>query len=1210
MVSNSFNSLINKDQLTNIKKLFDKVKPHSEFEYIFKNSSKENKLGLESFLKVLNYAKYRASQKLRLTKTVALDVVYSIKDKNNITSYRITINDQAEINRLMETLHIKKNHVVFKSLIGLSEKNKSIKLMKKEKTKDDMVVVPDFDLRVRLAKEVDITPAEKKKLLTLDETTRDNIIFRYKQRTSLYIVDETNTKIQIDLTNTKQHHDINRLERSYPTYELELEYTSNKTPSSKHFDIINNTTTTILKILQQSNHLITKTQENNVLTKYRDILGIKKKQTVLAGRKAQSLEVQHVVEKLPNKYAVTDKADGERYFLIILDNKVYLISYNLHVKDSGIILPKSKSQYNNTIFDGEYIFIGKKNAYIFMVFDCLFESGKDIRQENVFMKRLAHADKVVKDCFVFNKQKYYPLTNYDGKTFDEKKIALFHQNGITKFMSALNHDIDHNNNLLLVRRKYFMPVFGTHGSEIFKYSALMWDKYIFDPNVKTPYALDGLMYHPIDQKYIVSVKDSKYIEYKWKPADKNSIDFYIRIERSKGKILTIYDNSDDNMVHGKPYRIVKLHVGKTFNNVEKPILFKRETGLFEAHVFLTNGAIRDEEGNIIQDDTVVEFYYDSNPNIPETHRWIPMRTRYDKTESVRRFGKKYGNYTDIANKVWRSISNPFTIDDIKTLANKKTYRTHLDALRGKIDHSIIMSEAQENAYYQKKSNLAYPMRQFHNFMKSNIIYTHGHLQYRYGNKMKVLDVACGRGGDIMKWYYANIDYYVGFDLDSNGINSPTDGAKSRYKQMKRKNPSFPLFDFIQADARALLDLDSQKKVITDMSYANEQLIKKYFSPENKTKFDIISVQFAIHYFLINETAWNNFLKNVNSLLKPGGTLICTVFDAERITDVLGEKDNYSVYYTDKKGKKQLFMDIKKKYGKLNRNKPIGVGHAIDFHNAMFSNEGVYLTEYLVDKEFLRSEFLKKCNMELTETDLFDNQFNIHENFFNNAASFESKKETKKFLSGAKTYYNQNDEVNKASMKLTRLNRYYVFKKRSTKSQTKSQKGGQPVIQKVYQLTELSDFFNPTKYYRKDVQDPRHSMLSSIHEVLIMSNKIPQSVPSKEFYKNINIRQLRDDNISQSYMSKLIKNMVIQNMNESGKVETVLNGVNVLVCEKDCDGFTTVSPYYRKTTLDKKVPTILLYKNGNSYQPIYRLKNDVNDGFYSSKSKLVRNLLAD
>jgi hypothetical protein len=80
----------------------------------------------------------------------------------------------------------------------------------------------------------------------------------------------------------------------------------------------------------------------------------------------------------------------------------------------------------------------------------------------------------------------------------------------------------------LLERNIFIPAFGGKDNEIFKYSKLIWEKYTENDNIKCPYTLDGLIYHPLDQKYILSVKDSKFIEYKWKPEDKNSIDWEIK----------------------------------------------------------------------------------------------------------------------------------------------------------------------------------------------------------------------------------------------------------------------------------------------------------------------------------------------------------------------------------------------------------------------------------------------------------------------------------------------------------------------------------------------------------------------------------------------------------------------------------------------------------------------------------------------------------
>jgi hypothetical protein len=93
-------------------------------------------------------------------------------------------------------------------------------------------------------------------------------------------------------------------------------------------------------------------------------------------------------------------------------------------------------------------------------------------------------------------------------------------------MKAFNNDLLIEQHKPLIRRKYFIPVVGLKDWEIFAYASLMYSLYTINDKIRCPYLIDGLMFHPLEQAY-VSNKESKKIEYKWKPPEKNSIDFYI-----------------------------------------------------------------------------------------------------------------------------------------------------------------------------------------------------------------------------------------------------------------------------------------------------------------------------------------------------------------------------------------------------------------------------------------------------------------------------------------------------------------------------------------------------------------------------------------------------------------------------------------------------------------------------------------------------------
>ncbi len=1232
----SFNEQLDESTLTKIENIYKNITPTSEFEFMFFKSTKENEIMYsEHFIKILKYLSAKSKQaSLPLNNMITLDINYTSPDK---TTYRITISTAESINKIIKLLHNRNNHVIFSTLIKLHKNDKTITLMKKSKNLKNIVNIDEFDMKLRLAEETKLTNQEIETLSNLPNTEHKNIMFRYKQRVSLQMESNKDVNISIDLTNIKTSRNINNLEQVPSTYELEIDLSAKKSALQKtYLTNIYGIITTLLKLIQESNFIIKKSLQHEVLVNYANLLGLNVNSiTTLEGRQPISLEIQYVVDKLPDKYAVTDKADGDRYVLITYKNATFLISTLLHVKNTGIIFKDGK--YNDSLLDGELIFIKSAGRHVFMCFDCIYFCNKDTRQISFLYERLKHADDLIENCYILKSQIGYKIKEY-GKTFDMNNIMKYYDEDITQCMKALNLDIGKEKMYLLVRRKYFIFVQGGQSNEIFKYSDLIWNKYTKDKETNCPYLLDGLIYQPVDQKYITDAKLSKFPDYKWKPSEKNSIDFYILFERDRktNNIVTLYDNSnvdsennngEEGQLRNKPYKIIKLYVGKSGKDgIESPVIFEPEKDSVKhlAYLYLQDNEVRDISGNIIQDGTVVEFYYNTDPNVPEKYRWVPIKTRHDKTEVVIRFKKKYGNYSTVANIIWRSIKNPFTMNDINILSKDTLYSKHNNILRSKIDHSIILSEKQENEYFQVKARLAKPMRNFNNWVKSTLIYTYINSVYEQDNKqLSAMDIGCGKGVDTMKYYYGKVEFCINIDLDINALLSPIDGAISRYNQMKKTHANFPRMYFIHADASALLEYEEQKIALGGMSDQNKEMMLKLFSQGNKMKVDRINCQ-KIHQFLMSETSWDNFCNNINDFLSPGGFFMGTCFDGDKIIDILKDKKNYSVYYTNNKGEQNMLFDIVKKYDVNNIDKEFKIGSPIDYHNSFEMQEGSYNTEYLVQIKFLEKEFLEKCNMELIDSGLFEELYVMQKDFFDDASKYESKAETKKFFDDVAEYYTDKSEINTACKKLTGLMRYFVFRKKDDKNKnTKNNKDDEPnknIKNKVEEVKnknknknkkQKGGDINTNKQFidsnykikskqltkREFLNANEYSFFTCIHDILQNNKIIPNELQMEEFYRDVDIDICIDKNVDKSIVDTMNNNLVIKHdYSDDNDSEVAFAGVNIIIVkENNIESLGKI---------DSSLPTILLYFDGTKYYVLY----DKNNGIFDPKNIFIKKLI--
>ncbi len=1007
---------VNNQQKKDILQLFDGIKKDEEFEVMFNNYKSDNILSLIDFMNVLKYIKYRSSEdKLKLIESVSLDIFY--------LDYRISIDGLENINNLMGLLYQRKNNNIFSIIVSQYLDKDGFKLIQKIKEKSNTIDIDTLDIRFRKSKEIEVKDDEVIKMLSkISPLEADKINYRYKQRMSLELSEE----LHIDMTIVKASDAISTVSNAIKNYEIEIDYSANNKIDTKVLDIIYEEVENIKKVMTNSDIIITKEEQKEIVDKYiKTLYGTSfEGASILYSMQPISAEVQHIVDNIPNKYSATDKADGEKYQLYIYKDECYLISNNLHVKKMGV---KNK-ELNDTIVEGELIYIDEKRIYLFMMFDCLYYKGTDMRGTLKLSERLNNMVTISKS-FNYNP---FVIKEYDMKgAFNLDHIKNYYSDNIKSFYRQLNVEINKMKpNQILVYPKIFLYPSGGSSSEVFLFADIIWNNCTKNANVDCPYLLDGIIFTPLEQKYSRDRKEQRYPIYKYKPPHTNSLDVYITFEKNKdtGGYMDIFDNSLPDKIDNKTFRVINLFVGDNVGGREQPVPFMKEENNSVIYLPIVDGNIRDVEGNIVMENTVVEVVYNNDTTMPHPYRWQVLKTRWDKTESVMRYNKRYGNNKDVAEKIWKSMIESVTIEEIANLSNPKTYDMQMKTLSSRLDSSIINSQKKQDIYYQKITNLLKKLREFHNWIKSILIYTYcSPTSNTFGGKIvrqSVLDIGCGRGGDILKMYHARVGEYVGIDVDFEGIYSATDGAISRYNFLKTKFPDFGKVSFIQADGSVPLDSASQIKAIPNLSKENIKAIEKNFNNQ-KSKFDVISSQMVIHYLFSNEESITNLVHNIKTYLKKDGFIILTLFDPDQIVPQFDDSGKITAYYTDDDGKRNILYEIVKKYSDNNNSSNIGL--PIDVHMSWISEEGKYIEEYLVSKELMYNT-MKRAGCRLVDTDLFSNLFYLNKPYFENVIKYEENPKNKQFYEKVAEFYGDLKGADKESRAWSFMYRYYVFQK--------------------------------------------------------------------------------------------------------------------------------------------------------------------------------------
>jgi len=669
------------------------------------------------------------------------------------------------------------------------------------------------------------------------------------------------------------------------------------------FKDLNNILIQCFQIIHETHHILGKSDGIDVMKKYCKLTDQKYKAwwTFMAPQPV-SMALEHLNPYNPNaimsKYAVTEKADGIRAQLLITNNRGFLLTPRHQVIDAGVSFGETTDDW---IFDGEYITQKKRGEPIrlLMIFDVYYSSQASTQPHT------------------------YPWYSKKGTS---RSII------IKEFKQTVSITQDTGESVRIGFKQYYEgPDKLVEKSGKFKNlsTILKYSKKILDKEEKLggfEYFTDGLIFLPMflpvkgttEGESVKSIKGTWNLNYKWKPPEENTIDFKVIYMKERGRNIThTYNHVGEDGKKGiQSYQKVQVVVeykekddmnidynwalltNKPANKHNYQYFDPPDYKVDNIHItnipLLNNKMICKKDKRYVQNGSIVEMSY--NPEAKNGYHWIPLRIRDDK-------GGKF-QYFKTANSIWKTINNPVTPSMIK----------------GVVDFENLSTVVPESQQYYVDTTITEdtPIRDLHNYIKSKLIARIGSSPDHKG-KLMIVDLSCGRGGDIKKYLSLKNDiaFILGLDIASN-VNE----AAQRYYYISNPKPKavFLQFDTSQSiiEKQGCLGNTEICESMIDMIFSKSKTfpkkykqIQKDYSGIAKQGFDIVSSQFSVHYYFKDEETLRGFCENVRDLCSSGGFFIGTCYDGLKVFEAFTQAQKDTIEMKDEFG--SLIYQVKKLY---------------------------------------------------------------------------------------------------------------------------------------------------------------------------------------------------------------------------------------------------------------------------------------------------------
>lgn len=611
-------------------------------------------------------------------------------------------------------------------------------------------------------------------------------------------------------------------------------------------------------------------------------------------------------------YCVTDKADGLRSLLFVSSNgRIYMIDMNMNVVFTGAELSNKdfKKTYEKSILDGEFVKYQNDGTVInlFAAFDIYYQHGECV--STLFFDR------------------------YGTEEHQEDRYRL---DLLTTFVDGLNEAMDMPSikTASMVRNCMFQLEYKKFykDANIFNVCKKLLENMHEDMNFELAYKTDGIIFTPMNAAVggepgnknagKLTHKQTWEYSFKWKDSKYNTVDFLVKVKKNDSGEDDVQLMEDSSEI--QQYKTIILHCGYSKEqhgfltnpfihmihgtlpsyvdpdneDLYKPVPFTptqpADDNAKYCNVLLdSNGAMRTIEGDYFEENTIIEFTYDTEAE--GNWKWKPLRVRHDKTAELLSNArhKGYGNDYKTANGVWSSIHYPIEKEMLMTGRNIP-----------------ITSVMDDDVYYNKSDKKSYTrgLRDFHNlYVKKRLIV--GASKLIESNQKYLIDYAVGKAGDLSKWREAKLDFVYGIDIHRDNIENHVNGACARYlnEKMKYKYPDKfrPKAAFVSGNSEynirdgSAFDSKTTSKAL--------EISKAIFGIGSKEKdvlgkgvyelygygedgFHISSCQFALHYFFKDIPTVHSFVRNIAECTKSNGYFIGTCYDGQTVFNLLQGKE--------------------------------------------------------------------------------------------------------------------------------------------------------------------------------------------------------------------------------------------------------------------------------------------------------------------------------